>query len=326
MVRGVWLLAGRAARRPAVPPILVTLAALMAALTAGLTVAAAPSRAQDLPPPPGVLVPLADTRLHLDCTGAGGPAVVLEAGLGGNFLDWTRVQPLLARHHRVCSYDRAGAGYSARSPRPRTADAIGDELRALVEAAGIPRPFILVGHSFGGLVAATYARRHPDDVAGLVLLDAMHPDQFDRFAAAGVDLPTDPALVLGRTAGFAATYGLPPELHRLAMDLALADSARVFMIREMSLMRDSAATLHTLGLPRLPARVLVHGNHEWQDVPPAGQMEIVWQALQQDYAARLGAPPPALVAGSGHQIALDAPDAVADAVDSLSSELSPPVR
>ena len=265
-------------------------------------------------PPPGQLVPVFDTVLHLNCTGSGAPAVVLEAGLAGNYLDWTLVQPQLAASTRVCSYDRAGAGYSARTARPRLAAAIAEELHELVRAGGLARPFVLVGHSFGGLIAATYARDYPDDLAALVLLDAMHPAQFDAFAAAGVYVETDPHLVIGRTSGFASTYKLPESLHRLAMDLALTDSARVFVFREMARMIDSAHALGTAPLPHLPARVLVHGNGEWRDVPPAGQMETVWTALQADYAARLGAPPPVVVADSGHQIALDAPDAVVTAV------------
>lgn len=267
--------------------------------------------------PPGALVPVFDTMLHLLCVGQGAPTVMLEAGLGGNFLDWTFVQPALAENHRVCSYDRAGAGFSRRTQRPRTAAIIAEELHELARVAEIPRPFVLLGHSFGGLLAMTYARRYPADVAGLVLLDSMHPDQFERFAAAGVRIETDPHLVLGRTPASAAQYGLPDHLRRLALDLALADSARVFVVREMSLMQDSARALRDLGLPRLPARVLSHGNGEWRDVPPPGRMEAVWAELQADLANRLGAPPPVAIANSGHQLALDAPDAVVAATNAL---------
>jgi pimeloyl-ACP methyl ester carboxylesterase len=267
--------------------------------------------------PPGRLVPVFDTLLHLDCTGSGAPTVVLEAGLGGNFLDWTLVQPKLAMTQRVCSYDRAGAGFSARTTRQRSIANITEELFQLVRQGDVARPFVLVGHSFGGLIAMDYARRYPADVAGLVLLDAMHPDQFDRFAEAGVEIETDPHLVLGHTPAIAATYGLPPSLHELALSLAMGDSARVFVVREMSLMLQDAHAVGEAGFPRLPARVLVHGNGEWNDVPPAGRMEQVWRSLQADTATRLGAPAPIVIAGSGHQIALDAPDAVVAAVTDL---------
>ncbi len=264
--------------------------------------------------PPGRMVPVFDTSLHLYCTGDGAPTVVLEAGLGGDYLDFSRVQPLLAARLRVCSYDRAGAGFSARTARPRDALAITEELHALVRAGAVGRPFVLVGHSFGGLLSLLYARRYPADVSGLVLLDSMHPDQFARFAAAGVELERDPHMVIGRTPGAAAAYGQPDGVRREAIDLALADKARVFVFREMSRFEDSGAELRAADLPRLPARVLVHGDGEW-DVPyPDGRMERAWSAMQGEMATALGAPPPIRVPGSGHQIALDAPQAVADAV------------
>ena len=282
-------------------------------LVAGL-VAPVAGRADTQYVPPGVLVPVFDTRLHLDCTGAGTPTVLLEAGLGGDYLDWSLVQPLLAGRLRACSYDRAGAGFSERTGRPRDADSITEELHELVRAGNVARPFVLVGHSFGGLLSLLYARAYPEDVAGLVLLDSMHPDQFARFAAAGVALERDPHMVIGRTAGSAAAYGLPQALRRQAIDLALADKARVFVFREMSGFDASSAELRAAGLPRLPSRVLVHGDSEWDAAYPDGRMERTWSALQGELAAALGAPPPQRVAGSGHQIALDAPASVADAV------------
>jgi pimeloyl-ACP methyl ester carboxylesterase len=271
--------------------------------------------------PPGRMFPVYDTHLHLDCVGSGRPAVVMEAGLGGNYLDWNKVQPELARTLTACSYDRAGAGFSERTLRPRTLANIGDELHELVRAGGIPRPFVLMGHSFGGMIAMDYAHRFPQDVVGLVLLDSMHPNQFARFADAGVILETDPRRVLGHTPPDAATYGMPAALRARALSLATSDGARIFIVREMWLMPTNAAFLNTEGLPRLPARVMVHGNGEWSHVPPEGRMEAVWRDLQDDLARRLGAPPPIVVAESGHQIALDAPDAVTATVRDLIATL-----
>jgi pimeloyl-ACP methyl ester carboxylesterase len=294
---------------------LIALTALAAAL-----LGARGSAAQEFTPP-GRMIPVYDAQLHLHCIGSGHPAIVLEAGLGGNYLDWTKVQPELARSLTACSYDRAGAGFSSRTLRQRTIANISGELHDLVRAGGVARPFVLVGHSFGGMIAMDYARRYPDDVAGLVLLDSMHPDQFAQFAGAGVQLEMDPRRVLGRTPPDAAAYGMPPDLRARAVALAASDTARVFVVREMLLMPANAATLRDEGLPRLPARVLVHGNDEWGAVPPKGQMETVWRALQIDLAARLGAPAPIVVPQSGHQIALDAPEVVTAAVDDLVATL-----
>ena len=294
-------------------------------LAAGVLLTAVPasSLAADGPPPPGNMIAVADTSLHLLCDGSGAPTVLLEAGMGGNYLDWTLVQPMLAGRVRVCAYDRAGMGFSARTARPRTAAAMNEELHVLIAAAGLPVPVLLVGHSFGGMLALGYARRYPQEVAGLVLLDAMHPRQFARFAANGIDLPTDPHLILGRTPASAALYHLPPDLHEIAIALAQSDKQRVFEVREMAAMPVIAETVDAGGYPQLPTRVLVHGDREWDAAYPDGRMERVWMALQDELATRTGAPPPQVVAGAGRQIALDAPEAVTQAVVGLIAALPP---
>jgi pimeloyl-ACP methyl ester carboxylesterase len=290
-----------------------SVAALAAALMAMLWLAA-PLCAERAWSPEGQLFPVFDMRLHVVCQGSGRPAVVLEAGLGANHLDWTLLQPLLAPHLKVCSYDRAGAGFSSRTARPRSAAAITEELHELVRQAGIPRPFILIGHSFGGMLSFHYAKRWPEDIASLVLLDAMCADQFERFEAAGVHLETDPHRVLGATPGAAAAYHLPEALQPLAIDLAESDSARVFTVREMAMLGRSAAQVREAGPPHVRARVLVHGNQEWNAAYPDGRMERTWMTLQTEMAAFLGAPPPLVIPHTSHQIALDAPEAVAAVV------------
>jgi len=108
----------------------------------------------------------------------GGPTVVLEAASGGSSPDWCLVQPEIAKFTRVCSYDRAGLGWSDSSPRPRSMPQIAEDLSNLLAGAGIEGPYVLVGHSLGGLYVQYLARRHPGRVAGLVLVDAAHPDLF----------------------------------------------------------------------------------------------------------------------------------------------------
>ena len=131
-------------------------------------------------PPPGVLVDVSGSRLHLTCTGAGSPTVVLDAQLGHTSLYWMRVMPLVAQRGRVCAYDRAGLGWSEPSPRanePRTAGALANELRALLTAANEPGPYVLVGSGLGGYAARLFASRHPRDVAGVVLVDTMSEER-----------------------------------------------------------------------------------------------------------------------------------------------------
>jgi pimeloyl-ACP methyl ester carboxylesterase len=122
-------------------------------------------------PAPGRLVDVGGFRMHLDCIGEGGPTVILDAGLGGWSLDWALVQPAIAQATRVCSYDRAGMGWSEDSPDPHDAEHAVAELHALLAAGSVTGPLVLVGHSNGGLRSVLYAATYPGDVAGLVLVD-----------------------------------------------------------------------------------------------------------------------------------------------------------
>jgi pimeloyl-ACP methyl ester carboxylesterase len=110
-------------------------------------------------------------RLHLHQQGAGAPAVVLESGIAGSSLSWSLVQPKIAEFTRVCSYDRAGLGWSDPCTEPRTVPRMVSELATLLERANVPPPYILVGHSFGGLLIRAYAHLRPQEVAGLVFVD-----------------------------------------------------------------------------------------------------------------------------------------------------------
>ena len=122
-------------------------------------------------PAAGRLVDVGGYRMHLDCRGMGSPTVVMDAGLGGSSLDWILVQEDLARTARVCTYDRAGMGRSEVSPRPRTPEHIADELHLLLTNAGLSGPYVLVAHSLAGKTVRMFASAHPDEVAGMVLVD-----------------------------------------------------------------------------------------------------------------------------------------------------------
>jgi len=131
-----------------------------------------------LPPPPGRLIDVGGFRLHLNLTGTRAPLVVFDAALGGSSISWTLVQPHVAAFARTCVYDRAGFGWSERGPLPRTAGRAADELRVALDRAGERPPFLLVGHSFGGLVMRIFAARYCRDVAGLVLVDPAQPEDW----------------------------------------------------------------------------------------------------------------------------------------------------
>jgi pimeloyl-ACP methyl ester carboxylesterase len=129
------------------------------------------------PQPPGKLVDLGGHKLHFNCTGEGGPTVVVENGLGDFSFDWTLVQSRVARFARICTYDRAGYAWSDPGPRPRTFAQLNLELHDALAKLGERGPLILVGHSFGGPVVRNYAATYPKEVAGMVLVDSVQEDQ-----------------------------------------------------------------------------------------------------------------------------------------------------
>src|SRR5215204_5283878 len=131
-------------------------------------------------PPPGHLVKVGGYSLHINCVGEGSPTVILESALGAMSAHWVRVQQVVAETTRVCAYDRAGMGWSEPGPEPRDARQISSELHTLLKNADTEGPYVLVGHSYGGLYARMYAARYPDETAGVVLVDSSHPEQFTR--------------------------------------------------------------------------------------------------------------------------------------------------
>ena len=131
-------------------------------------------------PPPSQLVDVGGHSLHINCIGQGSPTVILEAANFGMSAHWVRVQQQLAQTTRACAYDRAGLGWSERGPEPRDARQISSELHTLLKSADIKGPYVLVGHSYGGLYVRMYAERYPEEAAGVVLVDSSHPEQFTR--------------------------------------------------------------------------------------------------------------------------------------------------
>jgi pimeloyl-ACP methyl ester carboxylesterase len=135
-------------------------------------------------PPPGELVDVGGHSLHINCVGEGSPTVILESGSGATSVDWANIQPEVADTTRVCAYDRAGSGWSEPGPGPGDPQQIAAELHTLLGNAGIDGPYILVGHSFGGLYVLMYADLYPNEVEGMVLVDSSHPEQSRRSAGA----------------------------------------------------------------------------------------------------------------------------------------------
>ena len=263
------------------------------------------------PAAPGRLVSVGQHRLHLYCSGSGSPTVLLEAGMGGNHLDWIRVQPEVAKTTRVCSYDRAGYGWSEPGPKPRTAERISAELDALLHNAEIDGPLVLVGHSFGGMLSLYHAGRYADRVAGLVLVDSMHPKQFDRFEEAGIEVPAEPTRGIIHSSRDMITYGIPQAYKALAVELAERDSARAALFDEMRNVRLSLAQAGASTVAAgLRTEVILHGWRKWDRIYPDGRMENLWIRLQAELAERIGARRLVVATKSSHQVPLEAPELV----------------
>jgi pimeloyl-ACP methyl ester carboxylesterase len=232
------------------------------------------------------LVDVGSRQLDLSCTGAAGPVVVFENALGTTMDEWDAVVPAVSRLARACRYDRAGTGRSTVEDGPRTSQSAVDDLRALLGKVGLRGPVILVGHDVGGLDARLFAREHPAEVLGLVLVDATSEEQEMRLAPIvpaqyreGVLIPRANLEHFDPDASFAEVRRAPP-------------------------------------LGPLPVVVLTHGQYTSStppdmpsDVPE--RLEAAWRALQYDLAP--GARH--VVANkSGHNIQRDEPDLVVEAV------------
>lgn len=256
-------------------------------------------------------------RLHIYCVGPEtGPSVLFDAGLGGFSMDWWFVMGALAGETRACAYDRAGYGWSDPGPSPRVTDQIAAELEILLGQAGVAPPYVLVGHSFGGYNVHYYAALHPDVVAGVVLVDASHPEQLERLPS----LPAQEEQVHRGTLITSfdprAIYAHYPEEMWFAMGALMASGkAMATQKREFLNFAISAAQVQEIGpLPDVPLVVLSRGLRVWPATPMGDALEKAWQELQADLAARVPGGRQVRALGSGHLVHLDEPDLVAAAV------------
>ncbi len=162
-----------------IPVVFIVIAGVIAlVLIAGRR---AQSRLRTQYPPVGQMVDVGGYKMHIHVQGEGEITVIMDAGAGGIGLHWALVQPEIARFARAVVYDRAGMGWSERSPKPRTAEVMAQELHTLLTRAGILAPYVLVGHSFGGVVMRQFVQQHPGEVVGMVLVDSAHEQQFQHF-------------------------------------------------------------------------------------------------------------------------------------------------
>ncbi len=267
-------------------------------------------------PPPGRLVELNGRQVHLLCAGAGSPTVILEAGAGS--LVWMSVFAEIAQLTQVCTYDRPGHGWSEPAGSPRTAETMVQELKVLLQTAEVRPPYVLVGHSFGGVLMQLYAARFPNDFEGVVLVDSSHPDQIHRTS----DLEELESLVvalkvlgpLGLVRILApAMEGDPAsrdiEVREQERELLMTNRTLQTVVKEMSAMRQSLREVgdSSVDFGDKPLVVLTGGRRqaEW------------WHHMHEDLSRLSTNSEWQVVDGAGHFIQHDRPDVVVDAVRSV---------
>lgn len=291
-------------------------------------------------PPPGRMVDIGGHRLHLYCLGTGTPTVILESAAPGWSLYWSNVQPPLARTTRVCAYDRAGLGWSERGPLPRTGQRMAKELHRLLERAGIQGPYVLVGHSLGGLVARLYQHDYPEEVVAMVLVDAGHESEmrqaeFRLFVNAGKSmLPVIRALTMVGVTRLMASYDQLPQLWTVQEEKVSAKirpMLRAGWLRTgyySTLTEESDGLIETLeqvrrngSLGNLPLVVITAtGPIWWPEMPGQvnqAKFRKMWLELQQGLTSLSTNSRQVFADQSGHFIPFDQPDLVTNAVRQL---------
>lgn len=296
---------------------------------------------------PGRLVELPDhRRLNFRCAGHGKPTVVFESGFGADSLAWYKVQPVLAARYRVCAYDRAGAGFSDLGPAPRDGATIAADLDAGLRAAAIGGPFVLVGHSSGGLYARIFADLRRRDVVGMVLVDPSVAHQDRRFAERfGPGAGSLQSLIKRSRGCLAAAQAgaLPSPVAALAACVPAVGSSPELNARHLAEARtpgrwlDQISELETLWTST--SDEIDHGRTDYGNMPlivltadgtyaqnPAtvrSAVDDLWTKLHQEIAALSTRGHEERVAHSSHLMMLDRPDAIVAAVERVIEQAEP---
>ncbi len=257
---------------------------------------------------PVSMIDIGGRCLAFSAMGEGGPTVVLETGLGAESAEWEAVQERLAPIVRVCRYDRANRGRSDLARRPRLAQQMVEDLHALLRTAGEAGPYVLVGHSFGGLLVRLYTHLHRDQVAGLVLVDGMHEDQFDIFGPMfPPPQPGDPQ-ALREARDFWTDGWRDPGSTREGIDFPKS----IAQAQEITPFGD------------LPLHVITAGTFLQQPVVPAHLRPVLqqrWEELQRRFLSLSSRATHSFVRESGHFLQREAPDRVVQAIVAMVQEL-----
>jgi pimeloyl-ACP methyl ester carboxylesterase len=276
---------------------------------------------------PGSTYSIDGHKMHLYCTGSGSPTIVLDAGLGNDWLIWSKVQPELSKTTRVCSYDRAGFGWSESQPAPRDANTIADELHKLLSQGGITDPIILMGHSIAGVYIRAYATRYPQALSGLIFVDGTTPLQEEHgvFKAAAEKAPSPAvgfalmraAFIVGvpRLIGQCKVIsGFDAQLGKMLAEDLCRPRVGAMALEVKSIKQSGEETVNSGPFGRLP--ILIFSQDPEHPLPPqlspvtAKQLTAEWNQLQENLK-RLSTRSVRIIAkGSSHYVQLDRADLI----------------
>ncbi|MEX0951884.1 MAG: alpha/beta hydrolase [Gammaproteobacteria bacterium] len=267
--------------------------------------------------PPGKMYDVGGYHLHMYCAGDKPPVIIIDTGLGSSAMEWLDIQDELQSEQRVCIYDRAGYGWSAHGPGPRTVDLLSEELFRLLNAAEVAPPYILVGHSFGGYVAQYFAETHPDSIAGMVLVESSHPQQSKMLKKA----PLNKQMQVVNPISTDAIEKNTSNGYALDTPIAIGsylNSRRKAIFSQMDELKHFTASgqliIDNLPLPDVPLIVLGRGIRVWDNDNNEFTSEDEWQELQESLAEFTSKGEYRVARNSGHHIHLDEPEMVLEAI------------
>lgn len=289
--------------------------------------------------PIGKLIDIGGYKLHMiDSSSSNNydiakPAIVLDSGIGSTAFDWLLVYPEIAKFARVITYDRAGYGWSDASPLPRTSENIVAELHAMLHNADVQGPYILVGHSFGGMNVRLFAATYPDEVVGIVLVDAVHESVMDRLSQIFIGFKHwiyrrlimsyvgIPRIILD-----CKSYFYPVENNNRTVDRLHKITIRYYrtLFNQLNLISSSCEQMKSVRhlLPNIPATVITEGKTVITTHSPCGtftqdeviKINVTWLELQADLVTSFPQAKQIIAEQSGHNIPYEQPQVIVDAV------------
>ncbi|AFJ02065.1 putative hydrolase or acyltransferase of alpha/beta superfamily [Methylophaga frappieri] len=271
--------------------------------------------ADNLPSPLGKRYDIGGYKMHLHCQGKNGPTVVVDAGLGEDSSDWQKIVDQVRNTTRICVLDRPGYGWSDFGPTPRTSERIAGEIERLLSSASIGPPYLLVGHSFGGFNVRMFAARHPNQVKGMILIDASHEEQFNRLK---IRLPRPEAqhrsvIILPKGTVDTFSSDKPQALKERSFFAARAE------ITSMSLSAKQVGQL--ADFPEIPLVIISRGQPEWTGDPALQLREKIWIDLQRELTHLTSNSRHLFAHKSGHAIPQQQPQIIVDTILEMLDEV-----